>query len=83
MEKSTIIFIFLGGFLFYLSNVVAYSFGVKHGRAAATGSIPNVNPIKVYKNKKEEEKKKVELDKFTEGLNNVLSYGEPFKKGVK
>ena len=64
------------GLVFFIATIVAYSFGVKHGRIVKNDGIPNVNPVKAVKvmQKKAEEEKK--HDEIAQGLSNILSYGD-------
>jgi hypothetical protein len=69
------------GLIMFLATVSAYSIGVRHGRVVKDGGIPNINPIRVISNVKAEAETKKEMDKFTQGLHNIMSYGEPLEKG--
>lgn len=83
MNLTIVIFAMIGGILMFVSNIVAYSLGIKHGRVVKAGGVPEINPVKLYNKKQEEKAKKEEFDKFSEGLSNILNFGEPFERGVK
>lgn len=71
--------IFIGilvGLLYTVSTVVAYIIGIKHGRIIKNDGLPNISPIKIIDNSNKEKKQKKELDLFSEGLSNILNYGE-------
>lgn len=68
------------GIFFFVSNIIAYAIGVKHGRIVKDGGIPNINPIKAYKTAKNDIKTDKQFDLFSEGLNNILNYGEKFEQ---
>lgn len=59
--------------------LISYSFGVKHGRIVKEGGIPNVNPYKAYKAVKADVQAQKQIDAFAEGINNIMSFGEPMK----
>ena len=73
----------VAGILCFVSNVIAYTLGVKHGKIVKNNGIPNMNPVKAFQKKKDERVEKIKQDKFEEGLNNILSFGEPFKEEVQ
>jgi hypothetical protein len=64
------------GLVFFIATIVAYSFGVKHGRIVKDGGVPNVNPVSVYKDVLESKESKKQMDLFSDGLNNILNFGE-------
>ena len=61
----------------FLMCVCAYSLGVKHGRTVKADGVPNVNPIKAYKAVKADIEQQKQVDMFAQGLQNILSFGEP------
>lgn len=72
------------GLFFFIVCVKSYTLGLKHGKQLGNNNIPtvNLNPIKAYKEHKEAEEEKKEIDKFTEGWQNIFSYtGDPQKEG--
>ena len=76
---------FLGlliGAVFFIATITAYSLGVKHGRIVKNDGVPNVNinPIKTYQTVKANAEAKKQMDLFTQGINNVLNFGEPFER---
>lgn len=61
--------------------IKAYTLGLKHGKQIINNEVPEINPVKAMSraNKKEEE----QMDKITQGLENILSYnGEDQTKKV-
>ena len=70
----------LAGVVFFVCTISAYVLGIKHGKSIKHGGVPNLNPIKAHKEKKNQEVLKQEMDKFSEGLQNLLNFGEPFKE---
>lgn len=64
------------GLIFFIATVTAYSLGIKHGRIVRNDGVPNVNPVKAVQQIKQDKEIKKQMDLFTEGLNNILSYGE-------
>lgn len=64
------------GLIFFVSTITAYSFGIKHGRVVKNDGVPNINPVKAIDNIRESKENKVTMDTFTQGLQNILSYGD-------
>lgn len=65
--------------MLYVTNIVSYSMGIKHGREVRQGGIPNINPVKSIKEHKKKEEEKAKQDNMQEGIQNILNYGEPFR----
>jgi len=71
------------GLIFFLCTIYAYTTGLKHGKQLSNNNIPqlNINPVKAYKEHKEEKEVKKEVDKYTQGWQNILAYtGDPQKE---
>lgn len=63
------------GLFFFYCTIFAYSLGIKHGRIVKHDGVPNVNPIKAVTDIKKESESKKQMDDITQGLQNILNYG--------
>ena len=71
------------GIFFFASVVVAYCMGIKHGRIIKDGGVPNINPVSVYRDVLESKESKKQMDLFSEGISNILNFGEMFDNNKK
>lgn len=65
------------GLVFFIATITAYIIGIKHGRTIKADGVPNINPIKAVMDVKQDIDTKKQVDLFSEGLNNILNFGEP------